>query len=120
MQPSTFIGVPDAPAIALAKLRLERARLKMPCETRAQAINILRSVRPAIAKDRPLNIKPCTVTGDPCRKCGKPVEFGTPCKVCFNGELPEHINCKRVSKAKQKEDATLRKLVTAALKQVDW
>lgn len=41
MQLATFVGVADAPVIALARLRLSKAGLKMLCTTRAQAINIL-------------------------------------------------------------------------------
>jgi hypothetical protein len=112
--------VPDGPVIALAKLRLEKSKLKMPCETRAQALNILRSIQPAPAKNAPLNIKSASVVHDACRNCGKPIPFGTPCKVCFNGELPEHISCKKVSKTKRQEEAALRKLYLEAIKQVSW
>jgi hypothetical protein len=44
---STFVGIEDAPVIALAKLRLKRTRLSLPCATRQQAIGILRSLTPA-------------------------------------------------------------------------
>jgi len=44
---STFVGIEDAPVIALAKLRLKRARLTLPCGTRSQAIGILRGITPA-------------------------------------------------------------------------
>ena len=44
---STFVGIEDAPVIALAKLRLGRTRLSLPCGTRVQAIGILRSITPA-------------------------------------------------------------------------
>lgn len=115
---STFVGVPDAPVIALAKLRLERAKLKLPCETRTQAINILRSISPAIPKGKPLNIQPAKVEHDLCKKCGKGIPFGTPCKVCFNGEIPEHINCKKPSA--KKKDKELAKLYKQAIEQVTW
>lgn len=41
---STFVNIPDAPVIALAKLRLAAAKLSFVCNTRQQAINILRGV----------------------------------------------------------------------------
>lgn len=113
---SSFVGVPDTPVIALAKLRLAKAKLKFACETRTQAINILRSIQAAPAKDKPLNIKAATVPPDACKKCGKAIPFGTPCKVCFNGEIPEHINCKKPSKKRQ--DAALSKLYREACEQV--
>lgn len=118
MQLATFVGVADAPVIALARLRLSKAGLKMLCTTRAQAINILRSVRPAISKTTPLAqvIKPAEAQQDLCRKCGKPIRFGTPCKVCFNGEVPEHINCKKPSK--KRHDTALSKLYREACEQV--
>jgi hypothetical protein len=47
MPHSTFVGVEDGPIIALALLRLKRAKLTLPCSTRVQAINILRGVQPA-------------------------------------------------------------------------
>jgi len=90
---STFVGIPDGPVIALARLRLERAKLKMVCETRIQAINILRSVQPARSKTQPHGIVATTGKQDLCRVCHKPIQFGTPCKVCFNGSVSEHINC---------------------------
>ena len=90
---STFIGIPDGPVIALARLRLTRVKLKMPCTTRAQAINILRSLRPAPSKNTPLGIVATTGKQDLCRVCHKPIQFGTPCKVCFTGTVNEHINC---------------------------
>lgn len=115
---STFAGVPDAPVIALAKLRLAKAKLRFACETRTQAINILRSIQAAPAKDKPLNIRATAVAPDACKKCGKPIPFGTPCKVCFNGEIPEHINCKKPST--KKKDAELAKLYKKAIEQVTW
>ncbi len=115
---STFVGVPDEHVIALAKLRLERAKVKLHCCTRAQAIGILRSVQPAPSKNLPLTIK-AAQPQDVCRNCGKPIPFGTPCKICFNGEIPEHISCKRVSKLKRQEEAALRRLYLAAIQQVE-
>jgi hypothetical protein len=44
---STFIGIADKHVIALAKLRLTRARLTLACSTRQQAIGILRAITPA-------------------------------------------------------------------------
>ncbi len=93
MPHSTFAGIPDGPVIALARLRLDRVKLKMPCTTRAQAINILRSLQPAPSKKQPLGIVATTGKQDLCRVCHKPIEFGTPCKVCFTGNVNEHINC---------------------------
>jgi hypothetical protein len=91
--PSSFIGIPDGPVIALARLRLERVKLKMACTTRAQAINILRSVQPAPSKNRPHGIVATTGKPDLCRVCHKPIQFGTPCKSCYSGNVNEHINC---------------------------
>lgn len=93
MQHSTFIRVSDGPVIALAKLRLERAKLKMACQTREQAINILRSVQPAPSKSRPHGIVGSVGKMDNCRVCHNPIPFGTPCKSCFNGNVNEHITC---------------------------
>ena len=117
MTPSTFVGVADAPVIALAQLRLAKAGLKLPCTTRAQAISILRSVRPAIAKSVPLaRVIVAQQVADACRRCGKPIPYGSPCKVCFNGEIPEHINCKKPSK--KQHDKKLAKLFADACDQV--
>jgi hypothetical protein len=93
MPHSTFNGVSDGPVMALARLRLERAKLKLPCVTRAQAINILRSVQPAPSKNQPHGIVATTGKQDLCRVCHKLIRFGTPCKVCFTGNVNEHINC---------------------------
>ena len=115
---ATFVGVDDAAVIALAQLRLSRAGLKIPCTTRQQAVNILRSVRPAIAKSTPLArvLRPCVMTHEACRTCNKPVPYGTPCKVCFTGFIPEHINCRKPSK--KQEDAALAKLYKKAIEQI--
>lgn len=93
MKHSTFVGIPDGPVIALARLRLDRVKLKMPCTTRAQAINILRSLQPAPSKKQPHGIVATTGKQDLCRVCHKPIAFGTPCKVCFTGSVNEHIRC---------------------------
>jgi hypothetical protein len=50
---ATFVGVDDAPVIALARLILKRARLSLPCATRAQALAIIRGIRPAPPKRTP-------------------------------------------------------------------
>ena len=95
MRNSTFEGVADGPVIALAQLRLQRAKLSLPCTTRAQAITILRSIRPAPSKRQPLNIKPCNPTAASiCRKCGKPIAFGQACRTyAMANDGDEHITC---------------------------
>ncbi len=80
-------------SFALARLRLDRVKLKMPCTTRAQAINILRGVQPALSKNQPHGIVATTGKQDLCRVCHKPIQFGTPCKSCYNGNVDEHIRC---------------------------
>jgi hypothetical protein len=50
---ATFVGVDDAPVVALARLILKRARLSLPCATRAQALAIIRGIRPAPPKRTP-------------------------------------------------------------------
>jgi hypothetical protein len=92
---STFAGVPDSAVIALASLVLKRARLVLPCVTRQQAINIIRSVKPAPSRTTPLNIKPCNPkVASICRKCGKPIAFGEACRTfAYSTEGDEHITC---------------------------
>ena len=53
---ASFNGIPDAPVIALAHLVLKRAKLKLPCTMRTQAVAILLGVKPAPAKDSPFTV----------------------------------------------------------------
>jgi hypothetical protein len=108
---SSFEGVPDAPVIALAHLVLKRAKLKLPCTVRAQALAIIRGIKPAPSKGGPLNIKPCNPQqAAHCRKCSRPITFSQPCHAFGNGSTDEHITCPR--------DVTA--LYSEALDQINW
>jgi hypothetical protein len=92
---STFVGVEDDPVIALALLRLKRARLTIPCSTRGQAINILRGVQPAPPRKGPSGIKAASpFTAGRCRKCKMPIKWGDPCRTVGCLDTDEHIRCK--------------------------
>ena len=95
MPASSFEGIPDAPVIALARIVLLRAKLKLPCTMRAQAIAILLGVKPAPSKDSPLNIKPYSPRAATCRRCRKAITFTQPCHAFGNGATDEHITCPR-------------------------
>jgi hypothetical protein len=93
---ASFNGVPDAPVIALAHLVLKRAKLKLPCTMRTQAVAILLGVKPAPSKGAPLNLKPCNPTrAATCRRCHKAITFTQPCHAFGNGATDEHITCPR-------------------------
>jgi hypothetical protein len=96
MPVSSFEGIPDTPVIALAHLVLKRAKLKLPCTARAQAIAIIHGIKPAPSKGLPLNIKPCNPTqAATCSKCRKAITFTQPCHAFGNGPTDEHITCPR-------------------------
>ena len=100
---STFEGVPDAPIIMLAELILKRAGLKgLLVQDRAQAIRIIRGVKPAPQRSQPLGIRSAVDKPTPCRVCGQPIHFGEPCKTTFQGNLDQHIECPK-NKALYKE-----------------
>jgi hypothetical protein len=63
--------------IALAQLRLERAKISsLPNTNREQALNILHGVRPAPSRRSLLHIK---ANYELCCVCYKPLVTGTPC-----------------------------------------
>ena len=96
MPTSSFEGIADEPVIALARLVLLRAKLKLPCTERRQAIAIIRGVKPAPSKGAPLNLKPCNPTlAATCRRCHKAITFTQPCHAFGNGATDEHITCPR-------------------------
>jgi hypothetical protein len=108
---STFEGIPDKPIVMLACLILKRAKLKLPCTTRTQAIAIIRGVKPAASKRTPLNIKPCDPNmGSRCVKCGHPIHFGQPCLTVGDSKTDTHITCPKKLKALYEE----------AIDQVSW
>jgi hypothetical protein len=109
---ASFEGVADGPVIALARLILIRAKLSLPCTTRTQAIAVIRGIKPAPSRRKPLNMKPCDPTvASLCRKCGKPILFGQACRTFdFTSESDEHITCPR----------EFDKLYGQALEQINW
>jgi hypothetical protein len=91
---STFEGVADSPVIMLAELILKRAGLKgLFVQDRAQAIRIIRGVKPAPPRNQPLGIRSAVDKPTPCRTCGQPIHFGEPCKTVFHKNLDQHIEC---------------------------
>jgi hypothetical protein len=92
---STFKDIPDGPVIALAQLRLKRAKLTtIPCKTRQQAINILRGVQPAPPRKGPVNINPAPAgVAGRCRRCKMPIKWGEPCRTVGCLETDQHIQC---------------------------
>lgn len=83
-------GVPDTAIIMLAALILKRARVKLPNETRAQAIAIIKGVRP-VSKTKPIAFRRLS---SPCTKCGLPIYAGEPCQGCATAK-ERHIDCKK-------------------------
>lgn len=91
---ATFKGVEDGPVIALALLRLKRAKLTLPCSTRLQAINILRGVQAAPPRKGPLGIKPAPAgSAGRCRKCKMPIKWGELCTTVGCLDTDQHIKC---------------------------
>jgi hypothetical protein len=94
MAHSTFIGIADGPIIALALLRLKRAKLTLLCTTRKQAINILNGVKAAPPRKGPLNIKPVPVgAAGRCRRCKMPIQWGELCSTVGCIDTDQHIKC---------------------------
>ena len=95
MPHSTFVGVEDGPIIALAPLRLKRAKLTtIPCTTHVQAINILRGVQAAPPRKGPLGIKPAPAgVAGRCRRCKMPIKWGEPCTTVGCLDTDQHIRC---------------------------
>lgn len=93
-------GVPDSALIMLAKLMLTRARLKgMQVTSRAQAISIIKGMRPAPKRTQPLTIQSAigkvsvACEASFCSSCGKPLPTGSLCRTVWTLHTGEHINC---------------------------
>jgi len=91
--------VPDSTYIALARLILKRANLSLPANNLAQAMGIIRGVRPAITKGTPLAAVIRNKTHIPlhvastCKSCGKRIGFGELCRTVWTANDGEHIQC---------------------------
>jgi hypothetical protein len=87
---STFEGIPDKPVIALARLRLSKTKLRLPCTTRAHAIAILRGLKPAQDKATPfVPLRSCIGQERRCNKCHQPIA----------SDAAEHTVCPIFSRA---------------------
>ena len=92
------VGVPDSAVIMLAQLILKRAKLRgLPCQTRQQAIGIIKGCAPALTKTTPLNIPSAIgrkeVELSRCIACGKPLPIGSVCRTLWTTYEGEHIKC---------------------------
>ena len=92
-------GIADAPILALAQQIVARARLTgMSANTREQAMNIIRGLRPAPSMRVPLSVLVKSAAHVPlhpeevCRVCGKDLPIGSLCRTLGL----EHINCVQV------------------------
>lgn len=86
-------GVPDSALIMLAAQILKRVRLNLPNNTREQAIAIIKGVKPAASKLKPMSTSFRRLSS-PCSKCGLPIYAGEPCQGCATAK-ERHINCKK-------------------------
>jgi hypothetical protein len=87
-------GVPDSALIMLAAQILKRVRLSLPNETREQALAIIKGVRPAASKNKPIAARAFRRLSSPCTKCGLPIYAGEPCLGCATAK-ERHIDCKK-------------------------
>jgi hypothetical protein len=91
--------VPDSAYVSLARLILKRAKLSLPANNLAQAMAVIRGIRPAITKDTPLAAVIKSKTHIPvhadstCKSCGRRIEFGELCRTVWTANDGEHINC---------------------------
>jgi len=70
-----YSNLPTSALVGLAGLILKRARRTLPCNTREQAISVIRSIRPAPPRKSKVHIKPHY---DLCCVCYNPMVVGTP------------------------------------------
>jgi hypothetical protein len=79
-----YSPVPTSALLMLAALIIKRTRLSLPVNSREQAISIIRGIRPAPPRRKPLH----THTAH-CATCHEPIPVGTLC----DAEGTRHINC---------------------------
>lgn len=90
--------IPSSALVMLAERLLARARRKgFRLETREDAIQVIRSLRPAIPRTIPVHKfivprqhKPVLST---CKNCKNPIYFGDAVNTSWNDLLDSHINC---------------------------
>jgi hypothetical protein len=83
-----YSNLPTSALVGLAGLILKRARRTLPCNTREQAISVIRSIRPAPPRNTPIPIKPIYAL---CSVCYKPLIAGEPCDSLGR----YHIQCQQ-------------------------
>ena len=77
--------------MASAQRILTRARRNLPLRNRADALAIIRGLRPPIPRSVPLIAQQQKDTV--CIHCKRPILFGEPVAVSWDGSLDYHINC---------------------------
>ena len=75
-----------------ARRVLKQARRKLPLRNRADALAIIRGLRPPIPRSVPL-VAQQQQKDTICTHCKRPILFGEPVAISWDGSLDYHINC---------------------------